>query len=171
MSRLKNILKNLDLLKKIKLAMLEFGNEFNVTPNQYFADKLHFKNLSASVQFSNLFQPHNEKYLKLDEFLIILDNLSSHRKIILDYLCNKYDYVCTPKAYNQTLNTENIRDLLLNISSKQGYLFQNYLNYASDNMLDSQEIEILLQNSYQARATITEFENNLKSLKKEFINE
>lgn len=71
--------KNQDFLKTLRFSLLQFENEFNITANQHIANKLGFK---TSAQFTNLLQPFNEKYMKVDELFIILDNIDGHSKLI-----------------------------------------------------------------------------------------
>ncbi len=166
MSRLSKIPKNQDLISVIKLSILEFNNEHNTT-NLHFASKLHFTSSYASIQFNNLLQPFNEKYLKLDELLLLCDNLGTHSKHILDFLCDRYGYVCSLKASNETdTKNENIKDLLLAIGGSNGSLFSDYLCFNSDYKLDKKEIRSLLGTAYRTRALINQFETDLKEMLK-----
>jgi len=167
MSRLSNIPKNQDFLKALKLATHEFKQEHNVT-DLYFADKLHFKSKNSQIQYNNLLQLFNEKYIKVDELIILLDNLGSHNKIILDHLCNKYGYVCSLKATNETITkSENIKDQLIAIGGSNGTLFSNFIDYNSDNKLDKTEIKDLMATAYRTRALINQFEDDLKVILQE----
>ncbi len=162
MSRLSKIPKNQELLSVIKLSILEFNNEHRTT-NLHFASKLHFVSANASIQFNNLLQTFNEKYIKVDELLILCDNLGTHSKPILDFICNRYGYVCSLRATNET-NTkdENIKDLLLAIGGSNGSLFSDYLCFNSDCKLDEKEIKSLIDTAYRTRALINQFEQDLK---------
>ncbi len=165
--RLSNIPKNTNFLSTIKLALLEFGKSFNITYSEYFANKLFFTGKNAKVQFLNMFQSNNDKYLKLDEFLIILDTLeNTQQKIILDDLCQRYDFICSSKATNnkQTINNENIKDILLKISGTNGKLFTDFLDFNTDKNLDNKELKSLIDSSYQARVRLLEFETICQDL-------
>ena len=155
-------LKNQDFIKAFKFSLLEYQNEFNVISNQHFSYKLGFK---TSSQFTNLLQPFNEKFLKVDELFICMDNLGTHTKPILDFICNKYDHVCTPKATKENNSIDNTKDLLLMIGGANGNLFNEFLHSMQDKKLDLEEIENLLKKSYQTRALLTQFEHDLKEKK------
>lgn len=160
-SRLSKIPKDQGLLSSIKLATLEFKTEHNTT-DLYLANKLHFKGNNANSQYTNLLQPFNEKYIKVDELFLLLDNLGTHKKIIIDYICNKYDYTCSIKANNTNCSNDNIKDLLLSIGGSNGHLFNSFLDYSKDKILDKKETNNLIKTSYQTRALLNQFENDLK---------
>jgi len=167
MSRLSNIPKNLEFLKALKLSTHEFKQEHNVT-DLYFANKLHFKSKNAQIQYNKLLQPFNDKYIKVDELLLLLESLGSHNKIILDFLCDRFGYVCSTKAKDETIiEIESIKDQLLKIGGSNGTLFSNFINYNSDNKLDIDEIDDLLNISYRTRAMINQFEHDLKRMKRD----
>ena len=163
MARSFQLQKNLDFLKTFKFALHQYELEFNITSNQHMADKLGFK---SSSQFTNLLQSYNEKYIKVDELFLCMDNLGNHTKPILDYMCNKYGYVCTPKATKENNSIDNTKDLLLMIGGANGNLFNEFLHSMQDKKLDLEEIENLLKKSYQTRALLTQFEHDLKEKKK-----
>jgi len=109
--------KNQDFLKTLKFSLLQFENEFNITANQHISSKLGFK---TSSQFTNLLQPYNEKYMKVDELFLTMDNLGDHNKHILDYLCNRYGYVCSLSATKEISN-DNFQDIFLDIDIFRSY--------------------------------------------------
>jgi len=163
MARAFPLQKSQDFIKTLKFSLLQFENEFNITANQHIANKLGFK---TSSQFTNLLQPFNEKFLKVDELFICMDNLGTHTKPILDFICNKYDHVCTPKAIKENNSIDNTKDLLLMIGGANGNLFNEFLHSMQDKKLDLEEIESLVKKSYQTRALLTQFEHDLKEKKK-----
>lgn len=159
MSRLSNIPKDIKLLKIINLALHEFGNEFSVTSSKYFAIKTFFKGLNASAQFTNLLQPHNEKYLKVDELLLILDNLGTHKKIILDELCSRYGYICSSSAPD-TNTDNNFEKLFLDVANVNGKISAKYLEAIKDGNIDNEEKKQLDNLLYQFRALVRGYESN-----------
>lgn len=161
MRRNDKILKNQDFISTLKFALNEFGNEYNVTANTHFANKLHF---STPSQFINTLLPYENKYLRVDELLIILDNLGQHSKHILDFLCNRYGYVCSNKASTLELSNDSIKDLLLQVGANNGLLFSNYLESIQDEELDKSEIKKLKSKAYNLRALLNQFENDLDEL-------
>ena len=167
MSRLKKIPKNQDLISSIKLATFEFKNEHNVS-DLYFANKLHFQGANAVSQYTNLLQSFNDKYIKVDELLLLLDTLGSHSKIVIDFLSNKYGFVCSQKATNDKQDTkyENIKDLLLNISASHGNVVNEFITANVDLIIDKEECDSLLEKSYQVRALLNQFEFDLKEKSK-----
>lgn len=165
MSRLDHLHKDQEFLKAVDLAFLEFSNRYGVTSSKYFAEKLKY---NTPNEFQNHLQPYNNKFLKIDEFFIILTHLGDHRKILLDFICNKYDYICSKKAQYDSKNTDykNIKETLLDIAGSNGSIFNDYVNFTSDNELDKKEIEQLIKASYQTRALLNEFEDMLKEVLK-----
>ncbi len=163
MTRINNIPRNDDFYKALKLMLNKFATEHGVTTSNYFADVLHISGNNKDNTFLNLLNVGTGKYLKLDEFLVLLDNGGSHKKIVLDYLCQKHNLVCshtaiTPKSKNQ----ESIKDLLLTIGGSAGNIFNTFVEYNQDNKLTKSELQELIKISYNARALLNEFENNLK---------
>ena len=163
MARAFQLIKNQDFIKTIKFSLHQYQNEFNITANQHISNKLGFKTPS---QFINLLQPYNEKYMKVDELFLVLDNLDIHTKPVLDYICNKYDYVCIPKATAESNTIDNTKDLLLMIGGANGNLFNEFLESIQDKILDFEEIESLEKKAYQTRALLNQFEHDLKEKKK-----
>jgi len=155
--------KNQDFLKSFNFALHQYKLEFNVTPNQHLANALGFK---TSSQFINLLQPYNEKYMKVDELFLSMDNLGNHTKPILDFICSKYGFVCTPKAIKENISIDNTKDLLLLIGGANGNLFNEFLESMQDKKLDLEEIENLEKKAYKTRALLTQFEHDLKEQKK-----
>ncbi|BFU77168.1 hypothetical protein ALC152_03830 [Arcobacter sp. 15-2] len=163
MARAFQLIKNQDFIKTLKFSLLQFENEFNITANQHIANKLGFK---TSAQFTNLLQPFNEKYMKVDELFLILDNLDTHSKHILDYICHRYGFVCSSKATAENNTIDNTKDLLLSIGGSNGSLFNDFLLSIQDKHLDLEEIENLEKKAYQTRALLNQFEHDLKEKKK-----
>jgi hypothetical protein len=152
-----------DFFKSLKLSLSEFGNEYNVTPYSHFAEKLHIKGNNKTSQFSNLINPYTGKDLKVRELILTGDNLHGHQKHFLDYLCNRWGYICSEKAQYEKYNEyENIKDIIIKIGGSNGSIFSDFIAYTSDNELDNNEIKSLIDDSYRTRALLAEFEENLK---------
>lgn len=165
MTRFVNIPEHEDFFKALKLTLNNYSIAHGVTTYQHFAGVLHIKGNNASSTFSNLMNPGTGKDLKCREFITVLDNAPEHQKPTLDWLCNRYDHICTKKAENvtQTSRIENIKEILLNISGANGNLCSDFINFNSDNELTENELNQLLMASYQARVLLVEFENNIKA--------
>lgn len=118
----------------------------------------------SDKQCSKILNPDDTtRFLKADDLLFILDNLDTfHRKIILDYIASKYDFVLSNKANtkNET-SLENIKDLLLSFSSQNGLLIDNFFNFSNDNNIDEFEKAELKKQSYAFRSLLVQFENSL----------
>jgi len=132
------IIKNTFLLDKIKEAIRSFSNRKNVTGYPYFAEKLGFSERRGQDILSKLFSDKTEKYLKVDELIIILDNLEEDRKIILQSLLQRYDYSLVDK-YRNLSNLTDFKDVLLKITAKNGDLINSFYDAISDNKLTPKE--------------------------------
>jgi len=156
MARTFPLTKNQDFLKSFNFALHQYKIEFNVIPNQLLAEKLGFK---SSPQFSNLLQPYNDKYIKVDELFLCMDNLGSHTKPILDFICNKYGFVCTPSA-NKEKSNDNFQDIFLDIANINGEIAKTYLEAMQDGTLDEDERKQLDKLLYQFRALVRGYEHD-----------
>jgi hypothetical protein len=155
MARSFQLIKNQDFLKSFKFSLLEYQNEFNVISNQHFSNKLGFKNHS---QFTNLTNEFSDKYIKVDELFLIMDNLGNHTKPILDYMCNRYGFLCTPSAPAEKTN-DNFQDIFLDIANIQGDLAKTYLEAMQDGNLDDEEYKQIDKLLYQFRALVKGYEH------------
>lgn len=153
-----------DFFKALKQTLNNYAIEIGVSVYEYFADKVFIESQNRRVVFSNLLNPGTGKDLKVRELLLLLDNCPEHQKPLLDYLCNRYDLICSLKAYNDSKTTEyeNIKDLLIGIAGSNGSIFNDYLDYISDDELDNDEIKSLIKTSYQTRALLNQFEEDLR---------
>lgn len=167
MARAFQLQKNQDLLKAFNFALHQYKLEFNVTPNQHFASVLGFK---TSSQFINLLQPYNEKFIKVDELFLCMDNLGNHTKPILDFICDKYGYVCTPKADSANCSLDNVKDSLLSISATNGAVVNSFISGNEDNHYDEDEINDTLNLIQKERSQLVCLEDKLKAMKKALKN-
>jgi len=155
MARIFPLIKNQDFLKSFKFSLLEYQNEFNVVSNQHFSNKLGFKNPS---QFTNLTNEYSEKYIKVDELFLIMDNLGTHTKPILDFMCNRYGFVCTPSAIAENKN-DNFQDIFFDIANINGDLAKAYFEAMKDGVLDEEEHKKIDNLLYQFRALVKGYEH------------
>jgi hypothetical protein len=118
-------------------------------------------------QLPKYFNPNDDnKVFKITDLELILDNLDTpHQKLILDYLCQKYGFVCSQSADIDTLQDDNIKDMLIALSASNGNLANCYINSVDDNVLSDEEIEELLNLSYKTRQQLINFENVLRAVK------
>lgn len=118
-------------------------------------------------QLPKYFNPNDDnKSFKITDLELILDNLDTpHQKLILDYLCQRYNFVCSMSAQADKINDDNIKDMLIKLSAKNGNLANCYINSINDDILTDDEIEHLLSLSYMTRQNLINFENVLKKVK------
>ena len=165
MSRLSNILKDENLINKIKLACIDFENNLGLKRGE--ARKLLVKalNLKSTNELNNYFNTFENKFFRIEELFIILDVFEvEQQKIILDYIADKYDFVLTTKA-EASKHDFNLDKSLLNINAITGALNLKYIEYkTNDNILDDLEIENLLSESYHVRQALVNYENKLRGL-------
>lgn len=161
MSRLTNIPKNEDFIKTLKFSLKQFSDEYNVSAYSYFANKLHFKGDNARHQLSNLFTPANDRYLKVDELFILLNHLDEYKKPIIDFICNKYGYVCITKKICDFPGIEKLKDIVLEINSQTGLLTHYFNEAMKDNEIDSIERDDLKKKIKSSIEFLTLLENRL----------
>ena len=166
MSRFINISEYEDFFKSLKLSLKQFGIKFNVTPYQYFADKLFIKGENKSSMFSSLLNLNTGKDLKVRELLSLLDTLGEDGEPVLDYLCNRYGFVCSAKFVGDEHNEENIKDLLLKIGASNGRILNDYIDFNDDNYLDLKELKELLIKTDKTISLLTQFKLDLETKEK-----
>ena len=104
---------------------------------------------------------HNLKITDLELIFSNLDN--SHKKIILDSLCQSNGFICVDS--NETLLNgifTNIETLLLAISATNGDLAGTFLSSIQDGNINDYEKEELNQIAYKLRAFLITFESRIK---------
>jgi hypothetical protein len=118
-------------------------------------------------QLPKYFNPNDDnKSFKITDLEIILDNLDQpHQKLILDYLCQRYDFVCSSSAETDIIENDNIKDMLIALSAKNGNLANCYINSIQDDILTDDEIDELLSLSYETRQKLINLENVLRAVK------
>lgn len=164
MSSFSNIPKDENLINKIRFACNNFENSFNLKrgdARNLIINKLGLK----SVKELNNYFTVSEKYLRIEQLFLILDIFESEQqKIILDYIVNKYNFVLSNSAIDSNI-TLNPDFSIFNINAVSGALNSKYFEFKNnDNVLDEEEIVNLLNQSYLARQSLINFENNLRGL-------
>lgn len=151
-----------DFFKSLKLALKNFGVNHNIKESQYFANKLGIDGLNASNMFTALLNAGTGKDLKVRELLHILDNLDHEsRKIILDFLASRYDFVLSENLQNSNINFKDLKDLLLKMHINQSDITEEYLNIFSDGVITSVEVKELQSCIYALQAYLREFESRV----------
>ena len=147
-------------LKTIDYSIIKFCDSlgFNKT---YFHQFLS----CSEKQAPKFLNPNDElKQLKVIDLLSILDNLDSkHRKIILDNLCQRYDFVCLDSAAAEN-NNKSLEHILLEITSTNGDLSKEFINAINDNNISNDELEKLNFIAYHFRSLLRTFENKIKRI-------
>ena len=95
MTRFINIPEYEDFFKSLKETLNNYAISINKTTYTYFAEKLFIKGQNAKHSFGNLINPNTGKDLKTRELILLLDNCPEHQKPVLDFLCNRYDFICS----------------------------------------------------------------------------
>lgn len=150
-----------DFFKVLKLCLKEFSNKYNVSCNSYFAEKLGFKSANKEVQFNQLLNV-NDKDLTVRELLLLCEVLQEDSKPILDFIAQKTNFIVSKIAYPTFFEYENIEKALLKITSENGLLNSQYLEFVEDDNLTEDEIINLIKLSYKARSSLNSFEFLLK---------
>ena len=134
-----------------------------------FCNSLGFK-----IGFFSKFLPYSEsqypKYinptetthnLKITDFELILSNLDlTHKKIILDSLCQSNGFVCVDTEKEKSL-FYSLENLLLNISATNGDLAKSFLSAVEDGNINDVEKEELKTISYNLREFLITFQNRI----------
>jgi len=166
-SRLINIQKNETLLNALKFAIRELGIRYNIKGYDYIAQKLFFSSKVGATNLHQILNPFTDKYLKVDELLIILDNLDDDlRYDILNVIANRYDFVVSKKVKDD-VNISDFKDLLLNISSNDGKLIDTFIAAIKDNKITSDEKKEILKSTYILQSLIKHFEDIIKKVEDE----
>lgn len=163
-SRLDNLFDDESFLNILDTQMKLLASQKNVKTYPYFANKLGFNGVNAGQQLLNHFDTITPKYLKIIDFFLILDNLESHKKPVLDYICKKYNFVCSCPAQPTNKDYDNIKDLLIHLGGSNGNIYSKFHEYTKDNHLSNDEIDSLIDASYEARQELIQFENSLKQM-------
>lgn len=137
-----------------------------------FCDSLGFKKTyfhqyltCSDKQAPKFLNPNDDtKQLKVIDFICILDNLDTkHQKIILDNLCQKYNFVCCDTAATQN-NNQSLEHILLSITSTNGDLSKEFIEAIKDNNISSDEHNKLNAIAYNFRSLLRTFENKINKV-------
>lgn len=157
LTRIQKLNKNIDFLKALNFSFHEFENQTNICASNYLAKKLNYK---TPNEFLNHLQPNSDKYLKVDELFIILDNLGTNRSYILDFICNKYKFTAVPEiSFSPGVN--HLETSILQLPINQGNLFNSYFTSISDKKIDTNEYKKMKDILYILRQNILTFDKQL----------
>ena len=158
---MKDLIKDVTFIELINKVMNKQGDLKSINFFSYIAPKIGFDS-KGYAQVKNMLVPYENKFLKLDQFFIILDNLNHElQKELLDYIANKYDFNLSYSATASKSN-DSIKDLLLSFSVNNGDIVSSFFDFNSDGCFDKSEKEQLKMMSYMFRSRLIEFENSLK---------
>ena len=145
------------LLKVIEYSINSFCNSIGFN-KAFFSKFLPY----TESQFPKYINPtdltHNLKITDLELILLNLD--LTHKKIILDSLCQSCGFVCVDTAKENSL-FNSIENLLLNISATNGDLAKTFLSAVEDGNINQDEKEQLKKISYNLREFLITFENRI----------
>lgn len=157
---MRDLLKDVTFIELINKIMNKQGDLKSINFFSYIAPKIGFDSKGYS-QVKNMLVPYENKFLKVDQLFIILDNLDHElQKELLDYIANKYDFTLSYSATASKSN-DSITDLLLSFSVDNGDIVSSFLDFNSDGCVDENEKEKLKMKSYLFRSRLLQFENSL----------
>ena len=157
------LLKDKTFTTLINYIMTKQGDVTSICFFSYISAKLGFTT-SGYKQVKNLLTA-DDKFLKLDQLFIILDNLDNDlQKELLDYIANKYNFTLSYKAETKETTPNNIKDLLLSYSTQNGNLISNFFSASLDGHIDEKEKAELLKQAYAFRSSLILFEKSLERL-------
>lgn len=158
-----------DFFKTLKLTLKDYGDKFNVSYASYFANKLGFTSSNAETQFNQLLNS-NEKDLTVRELIFLIKILKEDSKPFIDYLAKESNLIVSNKA-NKLNHFAEIHHILMEFSIDNGMLNASYLKSIQDKKFTVDELNELLELSYQARSRLNQFEFMLQELKKGLSHE
>ncbi len=145
------------LLKVIEYSITSFCNSIGFK-NGFFSKFLPYSESQYPKYINPTETTHN---LKITDLELILSNLDlTHKKLILDSLCQTNGFVCVDTAKEKSL-FNSIENLLLNISATNGDLAKSFLLAVEDGNINEQEKEELKKISYSLREFLITFENRI----------
>lgn len=158
--------------KAIDKAINAFGNRHNITARQHLAPMLGYSGDNASIQFGTAlncttYNTATPKPLTIDQLAVLLDELGPDRKIILDAIAKQCDGIFNFSA-PVAVESESLKDSLLNIAAFAGSLSSKFLEYKNnDGVIDEDEANELECVAYETRQHLRAFEDMVKKYKKE----
>lgn len=145
------------LLNVIEYSINSFCNSIGFK-NGFFSKFLPYSDSQYPKYINPTETTHNLKIIDLE---LILSNLDlTHKKIILDSLCQSYGFVCVDTEKEKSL-FNSIENLLLNISATNGDLAKSFLSAVEDGNINDVEKEELKTISYNLREFLITFENRI----------
>ncbi|RXJ98379.1 hypothetical protein CRU98_10090 [Arcobacter sp. CECT 8986] len=162
MSRFANIPKDDIFLKRLLFAIESNDKEFKFTRGTTRKDISFKLGFNSVKEFNSYVDFSSTKYFRIDEIFIIIDCLSSNsQKIVFDYICSKYDFLCFDSALSNNLDIS-LESILLHITSTNGELSKHFLEAVKDNNIDENEKQKLNSIAYQFRSLLRTFEAKIK---------
>lgn len=162
MSRLSTIPKDEKLYTKLKYAFSKYDESFDLprgTCRKNITNKLGFKTVK---EFNNYLDLYENKFLRIEELFIIISCLDSEQqKLILDYLSQKYDFICNYSAVTDPTINNTLENILLNLSATNGSLIKNFLDAIQDKNINEYEKEALKDIAYNLRTLLVNFESRI----------
>lgn len=160
------------LYKAIYKAINVFGERHNVTARQHFAPMLGYTGQNGDIQLGTAlncttYNAVTPKPLTIDQLAVLLDELGPDRKIILDAIAKQCDGIFNFSA-PVAVESESLKDSLLNIAAFAGSLSSKFLEYKNnDGMIDEDEANELERVAYETRQHLKAFENMVQKHKKD----
>lgn len=164
MSRLSTILKDSPLYKAIAKSFFNQDKTFGLSKGTTRAEITEALGHKTVKEFNNFLSdsPTSTKYLRVEELFIIIENLeTSSQKIILDYICSKFGFICLDSASADDTNNS-LETILLQLSSTNGELSKEFLESVKDGSINDYEREKLNSIAYMFRSLLRTFEMKIK---------
>lgn len=158
--------KNPIIYKALVEAIDSYGEKHHVTARQHLAPLLGYCGKNGSVQLgtalnSTTYNPATPKPISVDQLMVLLYELGSDSKIILDVLAKEVGGVFHFDA-SMKEGCESVKDELLYIGALSGELSSKFLEYKNnDGVIDKVEAKALKKIAYEARAQFHAFEQQI----------
>jgi len=160
--------KNPRFYKAIDSAINAFGERHHITARQHFAPMLGYSGDNGSIQLGTAlncttYNPINPKPLSIDQLAVLLEELGSEKKIILDAIAKMCGGVFNFNAETTPNQSETVKDELLMIAAYAGNLSAKFLEYKNnDGCIDENEATELEHIAYETRQHLRAFEEMIE---------
>jgi len=154
--------------KAIDSAINAFGERHHITARQHFAPLLGYHGDNASIQLGTAlncttYNPMTPKPISIDQLSVLLDELGSDKKIILDAIAKQCDGIFNFSAQASSTQSESVKDELLMIAAFAGNLSAKFLEYKNnDGCIDENEATELERIAYETRQHLRAFEDMIE---------
>jgi len=154
------------IYESIKDAFDDFKQKNGFHPAEMIADDLGFRGINKKQQLYNKLNLYTDKHLKIDDFIIILQNLLDSRTIPLRALVNHFGYELTPK--NTSSDKCNLIQIILEtniaLEVELGEFAKEVMDAIRDGEIDYDEAVSLRKRIREFRTTLDKLDNELQKI-------